>query len=48
MAIHLADWGLSQQSDDDARKRDAILIRMAKLHRLGGRLILPPVNGRPR
>lgn len=48
MAIHLADYGLSVQSDEDARRRDAILIRMAKLHRVGGRLILPPINGRLR
>lgn len=48
MGAHLADWGLRIQTDDDARRRDAVLIRMAKLHRLGGRLILPPITGRPR
>lgn len=45
MAIHLADWGLSQQSDEDARRRDAVLIRMARLHRSGYLLVLPPVRG---
>lgn len=48
MAIHLADYGLTVMDDDKLRRRDAVLIRMAKLHRLGGRLILPPINGRPR
>jgi hypothetical protein len=48
MAIHLADWGLRQQSDEDARRRDAVLIRMARLYRAGWHVVLPPVAGRPR
>lgn len=45
MAVHLADWGLSVMSDEKLRRRDAVLIRMAKLHRSGYILALPPVAG---
>lgn len=45
MAVHLADWGLAPMDDDKLRRRDAVLIRMARLHRSGYILALPPVRG---
>jgi hypothetical protein len=45
MAVHLADWGLRQMSDADLRRRDAVLIRMARLHRSGFIVTLPPIGG---
>ncbi|NUT52383.1 MAG: hypothetical protein HOV94_34580 [Saccharothrix sp.] len=45
MAVHLADWGLTQMDDDKLRRRDAVLIRMARLYREGFRVVLPPVRG---
>ena len=45
MSVHLPDWGLRKQTDDEARRRDAVLIRMARLYREGFRVVLPPVRG---
>lgn len=44
MAVHLADCGLRQLSDDEARRRDAVLILCARLWRDGIRFTLPPVR----
>jgi hypothetical protein len=41
MAVHLADWGLRQLTDEDARRRDAVLILCARLWRDGIRFNLP-------
>lgn len=46
MSVHLPDWGLRQQTDDEARRRDAVLIRMGRLYRAGWHVVLPPVAGR--
>ena len=46
MAVHLADWGLRVQTDDEARRRDAVLIRIGRLWRTGWQPVLPPVAGR--
>lgn len=44
MSIHLADWGLRQLTDDEARRRDAVLIFCARLWRDGIRFKLPDLR----
>lgn len=44
MAVHLADWNLTVMDDERLPRRDAVLIRMARLHRSGYVIALPPVR----
>lgn len=45
MATNLADYGLRAMTADEWSRRDAVLIRMARLWRTGGWVALPlPTN----